>query len=100
VNRKLIRPNIHEMKEKDDKNSKRNRRNFPQDITHAENYYYLKQMSSKTAMVIVLKDGETMKGFIEWYDKSCIKLNRVDQPNLLIFKHMIKYMYKDYSKME
>jgi len=103
VNRKLIRPNIHEMKEKDEKHPKdkdKNKRNFPQDITHAENYYYLKQMSSKTPMVIILKDGETLKGFIEWYDKSCIKLNRVDEPNLLVFKHIIKYMYKDYSPME
>jgi sRNA-binding regulator protein Hfq len=105
VNRKLIRPNINEVKEKDkekdNKSSPKNKKKpAPQDTTKAEVYYYLKQMNNKTPMVIVLKDGEILRGFIEWYDKNCIKLNRVDEANLLIFKHNIKYMYKDYSKME
>jgi sRNA-binding regulator protein Hfq len=66
----------------------------PPDQTNAENFYYLKQMQSKTPMVIVLKDGETLRGVIEWYDKASIKVNRDDAPNLLIFKDNIKYMYK------
>ena len=51
-------------------------------------------MQSKTPMTIVLKDGETLKGVIEWYDKACLKVNREGEPNLLIFKSNIKYMYK------
>jgi host factor-I protein len=51
-------------------------------------------MQSKTQMTIVLKDGEVIKGVIEWYDKSCLKVNRDGDPNLLIFKSNIKYMYK------
>lgn len=66
----------------------------PPDQTNAENYYYVKQMQSKTPMVIVLKDGETLTGIIEWYDKGCLKVNREGAPNLLIFKPNIKYMYK------
>ncbi len=66
----------------------------PPDQTNAENFYYLKQMQSKTKMVIVLKDGETLEGVIEWYDKGSIKFNREDAPNLLLFKDNIKYMYK------
>jgi sRNA-binding regulator protein Hfq len=66
----------------------------PPDQTNAENFYYLKQMQSKTQMTIVLKDGETLKGVIEWYDKTCLKVNREGEPNLLIFKSNIKYMYK------
>lgn len=66
----------------------------PPDQTNAENFYYIKQMQAKTPMVIVLKDGEVLKGVIEWYDKSSIKVNRNDAPNLLIFKDNIKYMYK------
>jgi len=54
----------------------------------------MKQMQSKTLMVIVLKDGETLEGVIEWYDKCCLKVNREGAPNLLIFKPNIKYMYK------
>lgn len=66
----------------------------PPDITHAENFYYLKQMNSKTPMVIVLNDGEQIHGCIEWYDKSCLKVNREGAPNLVIQKHCIKYLYK------
>jgi sRNA-binding regulator protein Hfq len=51
-------------------------------------------MQSKTPMTIVLKDGETLKGVIEWYDKTCLKVNRDGEPNLLVFKSNIKYMYK------
>jgi len=66
----------------------------PPDQTNAENFYYLKQMQSKTSMTIVLKDGEVLKGVIEWYDKGCLKVNRENEPNLLVFKSNIKYMYK------
>jgi sRNA-binding regulator protein Hfq len=45
-------------------------------------------------MIIVMKDGETLEGIIEWYDKICLKVNREGGPNLLIFKPNIKYMYK------
>lgn len=70
------------------------KKQIPPDQTHAENFYYLKQMQGKTPMVVVLNDGETLNGVIEWYDKSCLKLNREDGPNLLLFKSCIKYMHK------
>jgi host factor-I protein len=44
---------------------------------------------------VVLNDGTELTGWIEWYDKNCIKLNRTDAPNLLIFKQSIKYMFKE-----
>jgi sRNA-binding regulator protein Hfq len=66
----------------------------PPESTNAENFYYLKQMTSKTPMVIVLTDGEQVHGWIEWYDKTCLKVNREDAPNLLIQKHCIKYLFK------
>jgi sRNA-binding regulator protein Hfq len=52
-------------------------------------------MQSKTPMVITLKDGEVIKGVIEWYDRSCLKLNREGEPNLMLYKSNIKYMSKD-----
>jgi sRNA-binding regulator protein Hfq len=45
-------------------------------------------------MVIVLDGGEQLRGHIEWYDRSCIKVNRDDAPNLLVFKHAIRYLFK------
>jgi sRNA-binding regulator protein Hfq len=66
----------------------------PPDQTNAENFYYLKQMQGKTPMTIVMKDGEVIKGVIEWYDKTCLKVNRDGEPNLLVYKSNIKYMHK------
>lgn len=66
----------------------------PPESTSAENFYYLKQMNSKTPMVITMTDGEEIHGWIEWYDKSCLKVNREGAPNLLIQKHCVKYMFK------
>jgi len=66
----------------------------PPETTNAENFYYLKQMSSRTPMVIVLTDGEQIHGWIEWYDRTCLKVNREGAPNLLIQKHCIKYLFK------
>src|SRR5271157_4526567 len=67
----------------------------PSEQTNAENFYYQKQMQTKTPMVIVLRDGEEVHGYIEWYDKACIKLNRTGAPNLMIYKPAIKYMFKE-----
>ena len=67
----------------------------PSEQTNAENFYYQKQMQTKTPMVVVLRDGEEVHGIIEWYDKTCIKLNRTGAPNLMIYKPAIKYMFKE-----
>ena len=72
------------------------RKPAPAEQTHAENFYYQKQMQSRTPMVVVTRDGEELHGIIEWYDKSCIKLTRAaGQSNLLIYKAAIRYMYKE-----
>ena len=72
------------------------RKTAPPEQTNAENFYYQKQMQSRTPMVIVLRDGEEVHGIIEWYDKTCIKVIREDgEPNLMIYKPAIKYMFKE-----
>jgi host factor-I protein len=72
------------------------RKAAPPEQTNAENFYYQKQMQSRTPMVIVLQDGEEIHGIIEWYDKCCIKVIRENgRPNLMIYKPAIKYMFKE-----
>ncbi len=96
ANRKLIRPSFNEIKEQLNSPRRNNQKKpVPPDQTNAENFYYVKQMQSKTPMVFVLRDGETLRGVIEWYDKTCLKINRDGEPNLLLYKPNIKYMYKD-----
>ena len=97
ANRKLIRPSFNEFKEQSQNAAPRKaqKKPVPPDQTNAENFYYVKQMQTKTPMVFVLKDGEVLHGVIEWYDKSCLKVNRDEGPNLLLYKPNIKYMYKE-----
>ena len=97
--RKLIRPSLAEVKDRYPTRSFQ-RKQAPPEQTNAENYYYLKQMGAKTPMVVMLNDGEEIHGWIEWYDKSCLKLNREKGPNLLIPKHSIKYLYKENDEEE
>ncbi len=114
VNRKLVRPNLAQMKERfsaprgsggSNESAAREtpggsnghsarRRPAPVDHTSAEAFYYLKQMNNKTPMVVVLDGGEKLRGHIEWYDRSCLKVHREDAPNVLLFKHTIRYLYK------
>jgi sRNA-binding regulator protein Hfq len=89
----LIRPNLSELKDRLAPRGPR-RKQVPPEQTNAEAFYYLKQMNSKTPMVVVLKDGEELRGVIEWYDRNCIKVNRIGAPNLMVMKDCIKYMYK------
>ena len=101
VNRKLIRPSLSDLKEQTPSGYiEGQRKKVPPEATNAEQYYYLKQMSNKTPMVIHLVDGEEIFGMIEWYDKHCIKVNRETKPNLLISKHVIKYIYKESEAKE
>ena len=99
MNRKLIRPDLTEMKDRHTPVTTpkyfRQRRAIPPDQTNAEGNYYLKQMANRTRMVIVLKDGEELRGTIEWYDKAALKVHRPDAPNILLMKDNVKYMYKE-----
>jgi host factor-I protein len=111
ANRKLIRPSLNrndhnhgpqsmadrrDRPERSDRNDRNGgKKSAPPEQTNAENFYYQKQMQSRTPMVVVLRDGEEVHGVIEWYDKACIKLNRDGVPNLMIYKPSIKYMYKE-----
>jgi sRNA-binding regulator protein Hfq len=98
VNRKLIRPSLNEIKEQitpPRRPPQQQKKPVPPDQTNAENFYYVKQMQAKTPMVFVLRDGETLHGVIEWYDKCCLKVNRTGEPNILLYKPAIKYMYKE-----
>ena len=94
VNRKLIRPTLSEVQDQMGGRMQR-KKPAPPDQTNAENFYYIKQMQSRTPMVLVLDEGEIIRGVIEWYDRDCLKVHRIKDPNLLIMKSAIRYMYKE-----
>jgi len=98
VQERRERPERHERPERGDRGmgAPGGKKLAPPEQTNAENFYYQKQMQSRTPMVIVLRDGEEVRGIIEWYDRNCIKVNREDgEPNLMIYKPAIKYMFKE-----
>ena len=120
MNRKLIRTTLADVKARRDQAQQRDRQNGnagqggmgqprpgqqpaamqqrkrqpPPFETHAEIYYYKKQIDAHTPMVLVLMDGEEIEGTIEWYDRGALKINRRSAPNLLVLKRHIKYIYK------
>jgi host factor-I protein len=106
VNRKLFRPALTDVKEPPQFQQARptavaaipansRKKPAPPEQTHAESFYFVKQMQSRTPVSVVLLDGEVLHGSVEWYDRDCIKLTRIGNPNLMIYKHSIKYLYKD-----
>ena len=99
VNRKLFRPTLTEVKEPPARSHttgpQPHKKPAPPEQTHAENFYWVKQMQAHTPMAVVLDNGEVLRGTVEWYDRDCIKLTRQGSPNLLVFKRVIKYVYKD-----
>lgn len=63
---------------------------------------YLKWLGEKQKIVTVkLRDGELVRGWVEYYDRKMVRLTRENAPNLFIFKTEILYISeggKDPSK--
>lgn len=52
---------------------------------------YLRSLSERQVPVHVkLRDGETVSGWIEYFDDRMIRLTREGKPNLFIYKHQIR----------
>jgi host factor-I protein len=52
---------------------------------------YLRSLSDRQVSVqIQLRDGETINGWIEYFDDGMIRITRDGHPNLFIYKHQIR----------
>ena len=52
---------------------------------------YLKSLSERQVSVVVkLRDGETVSGWIEYFDDMMLRLTREGKPNLFIYKSQIR----------
>jgi len=52
---------------------------------------YLRSLSDRQVTVTVkLRDGETVRGWIEYFDDGMLRLTREGKPNLFIYKHQIR----------
>jgi len=51
---------------------------------------YLRSLSDRQVNVAIkLRDGETVRGWIEYFDDGMLRLTREGKPNLFIYKHQI-----------
>ena len=64
----------------------------PPDETFAEAAYLKKLGEKRTPVAVKLATGETVRGWIEYYDQKMIRLTREGEPNLFIYKHDILYI--------
>lgn len=93
MTRKLIKPDLDRIKKQYKKDMKK--KIPPPYQTHAESYYYVKQMNNKTSLSFELVSGEVINGTIEWYDEKCLKIKKTDGSNIIAFKHCIKFICKN-----
>jgi sRNA-binding regulator protein Hfq len=68
-------------------------RSSTHESSHAESFYFQKQIQMQTHMVFVLEAGERVEGLIEWHDRNAVKV-RHGSTRTLIYKSSIKYLYK------
>ncbi len=60
---------------------------------------YLKMLGEKQKVVSVkLRDGEVVRGWVEYYDVKMVRLTRENAPNLFIFKTEIMYISEGGAK--
>jgi host factor-I protein len=72
-------------------NGSRRRQKSPPPGETGQEALYLRFLSEKQVPVKVkLRDGETVSGWIEYFDDRMIRLTREGKPNLFIYKQQIR----------
>src|SRR5580692_3080238 len=71
--------------------SSRRRSKTPPPGETGQEALYLRSLSDRHVVVTIkLRDGETVRGWIEYFDDSMLRLTREGHPNLFIYKHQIR----------
>jgi host factor-I protein len=72
-------------------NASRRSKKLPPPGDTGQEASYLRFLSDKQVPVTVkLRDGESVSGWIEYFDDRMIRLTREGQPNLFIYKQQIR----------
>ena len=71
--------------------SSRRRSKTPPPGETGQEALYLRSLSDRQVKVqIKLRDGETVRGWIEYFDETMVRLTVDGKPNLFIYKHQIQ----------
>jgi sRNA-binding regulator protein Hfq len=66
----------------------------PPEQTFEEVKYLKRLIDDQIPVAVKMSDNQIVRGTVEYYDVSFIRVTREDGPNLFIFKHDIKYIYE------
>ena len=70
------------------------------DQTLQEVQYLKRLIEWQTPVCVKLRNNEEIRGVIEYYDNTFIRVTRIKAPNLFIFKHEIKYLFEERKESE
>ncbi|MGD0356414.1 MAG: RNA chaperone Hfq [Terracidiphilus sp.] len=62
----------------------------PPDDTGHEALYLRSLCDRQVNVQVKMRDGETVRGWIEYFDEGMLRLTREGMPNLFIYKHQIR----------
>lgn len=77
------------MSPSDTSSRRRQKSHHPQTETGQEAIYLRTLSERQTPVVVQLRDGEALYGWIEYFDDRMIRLTREGKPNLFIYKRQI-----------
>src|SRR5580658_2712735 len=81
--------------------SSRRRSKAPPPGDTGQEALYLRSLSDRQVVVTVkLRDGETVRGWIEYFDDTMLRLTREGQPNLFIYKSQIRSISESARRRE
>lgn len=64
------------------------------ETTLREVEYWQDLVARRQTVRVRLMDNQEHTGTVEFFDAGMVRLTRVAQPNLFLFKHDIKYVYE------
>jgi len=71
--------------------SSRRRSKVPPPGETGQEALYLRSLSARQVNVAIkLRDGEVVRGWVEYFDDGMLRLTREGKPNLFIYKHQIR----------
>jgi sRNA-binding regulator protein Hfq len=95
MNRRPPRRNFRSNKSRDGVSERVLRQPRVQEQTHAETLYLGRLIQDKTPVIVKLINDDEISGWIEYYDKSFIRLTRDNAPNVFIYKEQIKFIIEN-----
>ena len=63
--------------------------------TGKESEHLASLSENKTGVLLKLRDGRTLRGWIEYYDEQILRLTRDHEPNLFIYKDQVIYIAEE-----